>query len=340
MPANKPITGTRVKMTLANNLQEIVEALQLGQRFVVLTHIHPDGDAIGSQLAMQLLLKGMGKEHVVCVGEEGAPAIYRWMPGALEIIHPDTLTAPYDTIVIVDVSQKDRIGLGQGLIKQGVRVIIVDHHLERKPFGDVNFIDPSYAATGEIMVELFEISGVSLGPEAAVCAYVALATDTGGFRFENTTPRSHRMAAACVEKGVKVAEVSGLIFETMPLPKFRLLNRILPRVTLAVSGKVAHTKVTRQDLAEVGAKTEDIDGLITFARNIAGVRVAVLLRESDNGVTKVSMRARSGFNAAEFLKQYGGGGHAGAAGATLSMSLDDAESAILNALHIQLGDSQ
>jgi len=327
-------------MNIATNLNEIVVALRAGQRFVVLTHIHPDGDAIGSQLAMQSLLKGMGKEHVLCAGEEGAPAIYKWMPGALEILHPGAVTGPYDTVVVVDVSQKERIGLGQSLIKQGVKVVVVDHHLEKHPFGDLNFIDPTYAATGEIMVELFEAAGVELGPEAAVCAYVALATDTGGFRFENTTPRTHRLAAACVEKGVKVAEVSGQIFETMPLPKFRLLNRILPRVTLAENGTVAHAKVTRGDMSDVGAKAEDVDGLITFARNIAGVRVAVLLRESDNGITKVSMRARNGFNAAEFLKLFGGGGHAGAAGATLSMTLDAAETAILDALHTKLGGSQ
>ena len=318
------------------DLAGIVNALRDVQRPVIVTHIHPDGDAIGSQLAMYYLLKGLGKEHVQCASEEGPPAIYQWMPNVDQLKHPQQLTAGWDAVVVVDVAQIDRIGGCKDLIHDGVRVIIVDHHLEKAPFGDVNFVNPTYAATGEILVELFETAGVELTAEAAQCAYVACTTDTGGFRFENTTPRSHRVAAKLLEKGISVAEISGLVFDTMPLTKFQLLKRILPRVVLDASGALAHTYVTKKDMAELGAKTEDIDGLITFARNIAGVRVALLFRESNDTTTKVSVRARAGFNAAEFLKQFGGGGHAGAAGATIDLPLESAREMVLTSLRTAL----
>lgn len=320
-----------------SDLTVIAEELRLGESFLVTSHVSPDGDAIGSLLAMRLLLLGMGKNRIVCTTDDPVPFIYQWLPGAGTIVRPQQVTDSFDTVVVVDVAQKDRIGRVADLIHADANVVIVDHHLENHPFGNANFVDPSYAATGEIMVELFEAAAVDIGVEGAQCSYVATATDTGGFRFENTTPRTHLIVSRLLERGLNIAEISGRVFDTMVYPKFKLLKRVLDRVQVEADGKLATTCVTLRDLAETGAKSEDIDGLITFPRNIAGVQVAAMFREADAKTTKVSLRARSGFNAAEFLKTFGGGGHAGAAGATLKMPLAQAQDEVLDALRGHFG---
>ena len=188
--------------------------------------------------------------------------------------------------------------------------------------GAAGFVDPSYAATGEIVAELFALAEAPLTKEAAHCLYVAQTTDTGGYRFSNTNARSHRIAARLVDTGIDVAEISNRVFECMPRPKFELLRCVVSRMEIAAGGKLAHSYVTAQDLSEASAAKEHLDGLVNFARNIEGVRVGALFNGVEPEKTKVSLRADGPFNAAEFLREeYGGGGHAAAAGATVERPL-------------------
>lgn len=314
------------------DLDGIVAALKEIESAVVVSHLHPDGDAVGSVLAMGYFLESLGTAKVRCVLEDSTPRIYRWLPGVDRIVSSEDLGDEFDTLVIVDVAQLDRIGkLGERDLS-GKRIIVVDHHLAETPEGRVNFVDPTYSSCGEIIADLFEAAGIPFSKEAALCIFVALVTDTGGFRYSNTNARSHRIAARLMEEDIDVAEVCERVFEVMSEGKFQLLRRVLDRMVIEGDAGIAYSKVFRKDIEDVNAKSEDFDGLVNFVRNIEGVRVGILFRELEEKRTKVSVRARDGFNAADFLEEFGGGGHAGAAGVTMAKPLEEAEVELLGRL--------
>lgn len=321
------------------SLSQIVDALRAGESFLVTAHANPDGDAVGSTLAMAALLRGLGKTHVHCINPDPVPYLYRWLPGALDIREGSQRPPSFDTLVIVDVAQRLRIGNVADFIQPETHTVVVDHHLETAPFGDVGFIDSSYAACGEIVVELFEAADVPMSRDAAVCAYVAQTTDTGGFRYANTNARSHRIAAKLVECGIDVFDISSRVFDTMRNAKFHLLRRVLDRMHFDSGGRVAYSYVTARDLSELDAKAQDIDGLINFVRNIEGVEVGILFYEVDPEKTKVSLRSRMTFNSAQALTTFGGGGHHGAAGAVVERPLQDTKTAVLAHIRTSLGDT-
>lgn len=322
------------------DLTGIVAKLQAAESFLVCTHASPDGDAIGSMLATWHLLHAMGKDKVTCACEDPVPQIYRWLPGAEQVVDASGPLPSFDIAVLVDVSKRDRLGRVDQLIGAHPEIIVIDHHLDDSPCGHFQFVDPSYAAVGEIIAALFEQAGLPLSREAAVCIYVALATDTGSFRFANTTPRSHRVAAALLDTGISVGEIAARIFDEMSFAKFKLLIRLLDHARLSTQGRLAHSEITKKDLDETGATEEDLDGLINFVRNIEGVDVAILFREVDPDTTKVSFRSRKPFNSAAFLQRFGGGGHAGAAGATVEAPLEEVRETILREVRAALGKPQ
>jgi phosphoesterase RecJ-like protein len=322
----------------AIDLAGVVEKFRQADRFLISTHAGPDGDAIGSMLALCHFLRALGKERVVCACADPVPRLYRWLPGADDIVDASGIRGPFDLVVIIDVAQKGRIGAVADALDPDTPVIVLDHHLDECPCGDWNFIDPSYAAMGEIVTELFEVAGIPIPRPAAECAYVALATDTGSFRFSSTNARSHRIAARLLEAGIDVASISARIFDAMSPTKFRLLARVLQRVQFALDGRVAYSEVTQRELEELQASGEDLEGLINVARNIDGVQVAMLFKEVGPSATKVSLRSRSTFNSALFLQRFGGGGHAGAAGATIPLPLRQAREAVLEEVACSMGE--
>lgn len=315
-----------------SRLASIIEALRSAESFIITSHSNPDGDSIGSILSIYHLLRAMGKTRILCLSDGPVPRVYQWLPGA-SVISSDwgDIDAP-DVAVVVDVARTDRCGASTNAVRSAKKIIILDHHLENDPDGDITYIDSAASAIGEIVIELFRQADVPLTHEAAECAYVSIATDTGGFRFANTTARSHRVAAELLEKGIDVAEVSSKVFDVMSQAKFELLRRVLHRVKRDIGGRLAYAVLTQQDMNEATAQNEDADGLVNYLRNIEGVEVGILFREVDGNSTKVSIRSRDGFNCAKFLTQFGGGGHARAAGATLGFPVERACLSILQCL--------
>jgi phosphoesterase RecJ-like protein len=282
----------------------------------------------------------MGKETVLCVNDDPVPRLYQWLPGADQVHRSGRITSPLqvDVVLVLDGSRKARLGKAAELCIPTAKWIAIDHHLEEHPEGDLIFLDPTYSAVGEILYELFVLVGVPLSREAATCLYVSITTDTGGFRFGNTTPRSHRIAAALLEAGVDAADISGRVFDVISVPKSEMLRRTLDRVRRVANGRLAYSVLTAQDMEEAKAQTEDTDGLVNFARNIEGVDVGILFRELGPNRTKVSMRSRNRFNCARFLEPLGGGGHAAAAGVVLDMPLDEACTRVVEQARSALGD--
>lgn len=321
----------------AIDLAGVLDAIRPFDAFVVCTHAGPDGDAIGSMLAMRHLLQALGKSQVVCLCDDSVPRMFQWLSGAEDIRVGPEAFVDGDLVILVDVSRRHRLGRVGEALEERHRVLVVDHHLDEAPCGALNFVDPSYAATGEILADLYEAAGLTPTLSAAECMYVAQVTDTGGFRFASTNGRSHRIAARLVDTGIDVADISTRVFDALSPTKFALLVAVLDRVQLTHGGRVATSFVTGEELQRLKASGEDVDGLVNLARNIEGVDVAMLLKEVGPRATKVSLRSRRSFNSAEFLGPFGGGGHAGAAGATLPLSLESARTTLLEAVSRVLG---
>ena len=332
------------------DLAGIVARFMAADSFVVMSHPNPDGDAVGSTLGIYYLLRALGKDKVACVNDDTVPGAFQWLPGAKQIAASASgASRAFDVAVVVDVSDRDRLGKASSWIAPETTIIVIDHHIQTAPFGDFVYCDTSAAATSEIIAELFDEAGAAIPREAAECLYVALITDTGGFRYANTTPRSHRIAATLLDSGLDVAGICSLVFDDIPPPKLELLRRVVKRLECEPSGALAHTYLTQSDMAEAGASAEHLDGLINYTRNIEGVRVGILFFEKEPRITKVSMRSRANaragsdasaggnadrvsFNCAAFLAQFGGGGHVGAAGATLHEPLANARASVLGCI--------
>ncbi len=323
-----------IRMSLA----ELIDELRAADSLLLTTHENPDGDAVGSLLGLWHFLKALGKERVVCAAADPVPRIYQNLPGAKKIINCSRKKPDFDTAVIIDVGSLDRIG---GVAKwiEHKKTIVIDHHLEDGPPGARGYIDSTFAASGEIVAEMYAAAELPLSREAAHCLYVAQITDTGGYRFSNTNPRSHRIAATLIETGLEVAEICSEVFEVISRPKFELLHRVIDRTQISADGRLAWSFVCAADLEETGGRKEDTDGLINFIRNVEGVQVGVFFNAIEAGLTKVSLRSRKGFNSAEFLNAYGGGGHA-AAGATVERPMAEVQTEIIARLETLLAPSE
>ena len=318
-------------------LDTIAQELKSAGSFLLCSHVHPDGDAVGSILALYHLLRAMGKTRIQCVLADPVPKTYRTLPGADLIKNCATKPGAVDLVVIVDVAKFDRIGGVAEFIGPRQKVVIIDHHLEEHPDGTVGFIDPSFAAVGEIIAQLFHAAGIPMSRDAAHCVYVAQITDTGGYRYSNTNARSHRIAAELEETGIDAAGIAHEVFDIISMPKFELMRRVLHRAAFHAGHRVAYAEVSYKDLEEVGGGKEDLNGLVNYLRNIEGVDAGILFNEVEPGLSKVSLRSTKALNAAEFLQQFGGGGHAAAAGATIGRPLEEVMQDILGKLEEALG---
>lgn len=319
------------------DLQGVIDACRAADSFLITSHTTPDGDAIGSTLAMRGLLQALGKTDITCANHDAVPRMYTWVPGADRLVRANKVRPAYDLFIVMDVAQKERLGDIGKCIGADQKVLIVDHHPEDNPFGALNFVDIRYAACAQIVIDLFDTAGLPIPLDAATAAYVGLTTDTGSFRFSNTDARAHRHAAKLLEAGVDAADIAARVFDVMSAAKVELLRRVLDRIERSADGKVAWTQLTAADLVEARADAEDVEGLVNFARNLEGVQAGVLFRELKPGRVKVSVRARSPLHAGQLLKPFGGGGHPGAAGAVMSFPLTDCISQVIGHIESALG---
>lgn len=321
------------------DLPTFIEEVKSSERFLITTHERPDGDALGSLIALWYWLEAQGKQHIVPLIEKPFPKMYSFLPRANKVLSLEDEELPridVDTVIIVDVASLDRIGEVAELVQHKHKILVLDHHDTLENNGLMGFADPSYAACGEIIAELFIQTATPLNEESATCLYVAQATDTGGYRFSNTNARSHRIASFILEIPLDLEEIHSKIFDTITLPQFELLKRILNRTQLEVQGKVSYSYLTQRDFEEVGASIEDCHNLVNILRDINGVSVGILFTEINHEKVKISIRSRKHFHAGEFLAQFGGGGHRCAAGGMLDIPLEQAKQKILKAVEKEL----
>ena len=303
---------------------EVLGAIRSGDRFLIVTHEHPDGDALGSLIAMQALLTALGKDCLMFIGRADLPlpSEYRFLPTS-GVVHqpPDDLEER--TIVFLDCGNLDRNPLAA---LHGANTLVnIDHHHDNTRFGSINYVVEAASCTAEIVWDLFAQCAVRLSTAVAEALYVGLVTDTGRFSYENTTFRSHAMAGELIAAGVDVAAMYRHIYEEAPLGKLTLLCRALGSLELYADGRLAVAVLTTRDFAQSDAEDSDSEGVIDHLRALAGVKVAMLIRElGANGAGaqhKVSLRATDNdVDVSAIARLHGGGGHRRAAGFTSGLS--------------------
>jgi phosphoesterase RecJ-like protein len=309
-----------------SDLQAVVDALRANDLFVVVTHENPDGDALGSMLAMTTALGQLGKDAVMYLGNTPLPREYAFMQfdGVAR-----ELPADFDerTLVAVDCAKAERIAPDAALVERAAVVVDIDHHHDNTRFGNVNLIVPDASSTGEVLRDVFRVLGVEVTPDIAEALYIALVTDTGRFQYSNTTPKALRLAAELVEAGADVHEVFQQVYESVEFAKLKLLARALERARVLEGGRIVLSYLVRTDFAEVGAAEPYSEGIIDYLRAVEGSELAVLIREPprDEGPTRrVSLRASvDELDASAIARLFGGGGHRQAAGFSSEASVDE-----------------
>jgi phosphoesterase RecJ-like protein len=319
--------------TQADGVQaEVIESLQANESFWITSHHHPDPDAVGSMLALAHFLIERGKRvEVVC--QDPAPRITNYLPG-IEMIRSEPASQRMDVLVVLDVSVLDRIGSKLVRRLSNVKTVVnIDHHATGKPFADVGHIVPTACATCEVLFNLFEAADGSLTRETAECLYAGISGDTGNFRFSNTSPRAHEIAAELISCGVRPQDSYEHLYGSRTYGQTRLLGMVLDTLQTTHGGQIATIRVTQEMYRETGTTTEDVDGFSDYPRSVDGVKVIAFLGELPGGRIKVSFRSRvDGLRIDGIAASFGGGGHAYAAGCLLDPPLEVAERRVLREL--------
>ncbi len=317
-------------------MQRIVNHLTNSRNVLLATHINPDGDAIGSLVAMGLALEALGKSTTLYC-DSPIPAVYKFLPATDKITRKWAQANRFDTAIILDCGDFARVGEAFLEIKKIETIINIDHHVTNTRFGDLEIVDTAACATAELIYKLIKKLGVSISPGMATSIYTGIFTDTGSFRFSNTNRAAFFICAEMVAIGMDPYKVAQNVYGTYSLGRIKLLNLALDSIEVTAGGKVSIMTLTRDMLAETKTQPEDIDGLINYARRIEDVKLAALLQEMENespgsdGPTRfhVSLRSDGSVDVAEIAAAFGGGGHAVAAGFNIDSPLEEIKAKIV-----------
>ncbi|MBD2845242.1 bifunctional oligoribonuclease/PAP phosphatase NrnA [Paenibacillus sp. IB182496] len=314
-------------------LDAALRFLREGDDYLVVSHVQPDGDAISSTVIIGWLLGKLGKRYVLA-NEDEVPGRLRFLPLTGSIVQlPDTDHARrYARVVSVDCADFRRIGTVSQSFADGVQLLNIDHHPTNDQFGAVNVVRTNAAATAEILYDLIAHAGLALDMQVAEPLYVGLLTDTGGFRYANTSAHVLRIAAELIGHGVSGSAIAERMLEMMTMPQLQLLQRGLSRLQFTAGGRIGWLYIEHSDLAQTGAAGEDLEGLVNYARNVEGVEVGILFKGAADGGIKVSMRSAGKVDVAAIAQRFGGGGHTRAAGCRLECSLTEASARVLAAI--------
>ena len=296
--------------TAETTAAHVATEIRRRQRFVVASHARPDGDAIGSSLAMALALQRLGKQARV-VSRDRVPPQMQVFPSVDSIEVTDHVDDPGDAVIVLECGDTQRTGIA-GL--DGGYVINIDHHPGNTMFGAMNWLDLSAAACGEMVFELIGALGVSLTPEIATHVYIAILTDTGAFHYSNITPRTFDICRQCVEAGVNAAAVARSIFDSNNLARLKLYGAVLHRMQLDPTGRIATVSVDQQLARECGGTYEDTEGLVNLPLTVKDIMAVAFFKENGQGDWRVSMRSKGAINVNAIAREFGGGGHTNAAG--------------------------
>jgi phosphoesterase RecJ-like protein len=313
--------------------QAAVDAIAEAEVAVISCHVHPDGDALGSALALHRALANAGREAVVSFSEPFTVAPhYRFLTGLDRLTPPDQVPRSADLFVCFDTGSLDRLGSLVDAFQGAACTVVVDHHASNTRFGDVNLIDPDAPASAVLCRELLRRLDLPLDREIATCLYTGLVTDTGRFQYQATTPDTHMLAAELLAAGVEQYEVAKAVFETNNIDYLRLVAAALGRIVQVPEASLVWTRVGLADLAAYGVDMEETEGLIDLVRTDGASDVAAVLKEQPDGSHKVSLRSKGATDVGRLATRFGGGGHKYAAGFTSELDADAIVAALVEAL--------
>lgn len=328
----------------ALDIDGVLARLAEARRVLLTTHVNPDGDALGSELGLMHMLRAMGCE-VTVRNTSPAPPNLRFLDAGGDLMEyvddrDAALVEAVDLIVVLDVNTCSRLRTMQEVVcRRGERTIVIDHHLDPESFASGYWIDLGAAATAQMVARLVERSGVELTRPMAEALYVGLMTDTGSFRFERTTPEVHEIAALLLAAGADPTMIHQRIFDNFPLRRTMLVGRILAGIAVHCAGRVTVLTVPRGLYEETGTSHTDLEDTVNLGLAIEGVQATALLSDTGDAI-RVSFRSRGAVHVNGVARQFGGGGHAYAAGATLTgMALDEASAAVASALCAAVGQA-
>jgi bifunctional oligoribonuclease and PAP phosphatase NrnA len=309
-------------------LSQVVELIENKNFFGITTHRRPDGDGIGSSLALCWLLKSLGKRAEVVVRDPVPSSCIR-LPGATEVRRVEKIDRHYDAVFVMECSDVERPGI-EDLDAQFV--VNIDHHSTSELFGDINWIDSTASAVGEMIYNLCKAIGGRVSREVAECVYTALLTDTGSFHFSNTTERTFKVASELLRAGVKPAKLAESVYNSYPWSRVELLAKVMSSVKRHNCGKVASLRQSQEMLEVARATEEDAEGFVNIPLSAEDVEAVLMLKESTPGTFRASLRSKGDVNVVKIAEKFGGGGHKNAAGCTLQGNWDDVEAMLVELL--------
>jgi phosphoesterase RecJ-like protein len=312
-------------------IDALLPFLKESNSIAVIAHIQPDGDTIGSCLALADALKSMGKS-VSLFCQDDLPATLHFLAG-LEAFTKCSSAESFDLAVAVDCSDRERMGTCAAVFDNSRQTMNIDHHVSNTNYADINYVDSKSAAAGEIIYRITARLTGHVSRHAAEALYTAINTDSGSFSFSSATSDTYRIAADLLDCGINVEEINTFLYKSNRIERIRMLAKALNTLTLYDNGKIAVMTVSREDVAEAGAAESDTENIVNYAKDIVGVELGILLKETADGIVKASFRSKDIIDASRLAGEFGGGGHVKAAGASISASLEEAKDQILAAVH-------
>jgi len=310
-------------------MNEIAEFVRSSGRLVVTSHSRPDGDALGSSLALAQGLEQLGKS-VRVLNADPPPSNYSELPGVEALEVTSHLGAgEYDGVIVLECNNLQRTGIA-GL--EALTLVNIDHHPGNEEFGSLNWLDPAAAAVGEMVHTLLLELGVTVTSRIAGNLYVALLTDTGSFQFSNTTAETFRIAAGLVDAGVEPGQVARAVYMSQPPARLHLLGELLESLEVHPSGRIAWIHLEQAALARTGASANDTEGLVNYPLSIRGVEVCAFFREEAGGGCRISLRSKNDHDVASVASLFGGGGHRNAAGLSVEGNFESVRGRVIDCL--------
>lgn len=317
-------------------IKAALQQLKQSEKIAIIAHVQPDGDAVGSSLALANILETAGK-NVTLYCQDKVPALLEFLHGRKKFQNSVESGAQFDLSIAVDCSDEERMGTCSAVFRAGKNTMNIDHHISNTFYADVNLVDITAAATGEIVYRIGRKLTDNIDKLTAEALYTAISTDTGSFCFRNTTAQSYRIASELIDCGINIERITTLLYKTNRIERVRLLAKALHSLELFEDNKIAIITITRKDLAATGAMESEMENMVNYAKDIAGVEIGILLKESEDGTVRISFRSKGKIDVSVLAGQFGGGGHQAAAGASLQMNIQQAGQEVLKAARKTLG---
>lgn len=313
------------------NIEKAIDLVKKSNNIFIASHINPDGDNMGSSLALALALKKINK-NIVVLKSDIIPTDFTFLPGIDLIKKYDDKLGDVDLFIALDCGDKDRLGENKSLIESAKKVINIDHHISNTNFGDINVVNPKAAATGELVYHFIKQMNIELDKDISTNIYTAINTDTGSFKYESVSSDTHRIVADLLDIGIDKTDININLYENMSFTRMKLFIKSLTTLETFNDGKIAVIEVTQDMLKETGASLEDSEGIISFIRKLSTVEAACILKELKKEDIKISLRTKRYLDASSICNKFNGGGHKRAAGCTIYKNIEEAKELIVKSI--------